>query len=75
MSRVFYVAKQVLPELTSLLAAGPRELGNSDESIATACNTVRNLMMADTEVNKKFIDADLVSSLADLSGNGCVSNI
>ncbi|XP_019746449.1 plakophilin-1 [Hippocampus comes] len=64
------MAKQVLPELTSLLAAGPRELGHSDENIATACNTVRNLMMADTEVNKKFIDADLVSSLADLSGNG-----
>ncbi|XP_077424222.1 plakophilin-1 [Vanacampus margaritifer] len=64
------MAKQVLPELTGLLSAGPRELGNSDESIATACNTVRNLMMADTEVNKKFIDGDLVASLADLSGNG-----
>ncbi|XP_077369708.1 plakophilin-1 [Festucalex cinctus] len=64
------MAKQVLPELTSLISAGPRELGNSDESVATACNTVRNLMMADTEVNKKFIDGDLVASLADLSRNG-----
>ncbi|XP_057685706.1 plakophilin-1 isoform X2 [Corythoichthys intestinalis] len=64
------MAKQVLPELAGLLSAGPRELGNSDESVATACNTVRNLMMADTEANKKFIDSDLVSSLADLSGNG-----
>ncbi|XP_061668836.1 plakophilin-1 isoform X2 [Syngnathoides biaculeatus] len=64
------MAKQVLPELTGLLSAGPRELGNSDESVATACNTVRNLIMADTEANKKFIDSDLVSSLAGLSGNG-----
>ncbi|XP_061552808.1 plakophilin-1 [Phycodurus eques] len=64
------MAKQVLPELTGLLSAGPRELGNSDESVATACNTVRNLMMADTEANRKFLDSDLVSSLADLSRNG-----
>ncbi|XP_077472776.1 plakophilin-1 [Stigmatopora argus] len=64
------MARQVLPELTGLLSAGPRELGNSDESVAAACNTVRNLIMADTEANKKFIDSNLVSSLADLSGNG-----
>ncbi|XP_061120731.1 plakophilin-1 [Syngnathus typhle] len=64
------MAKQVLPELTGLLSAGPQELGNNDESLATVCNTVRNLMMVDTEVNKKFIDADLVSSVAELSRNG-----
>ncbi|XP_077580535.1 plakophilin-1 [Stigmatopora nigra] len=63
------MARQVLPELTSLLSAGPRELGNSDESIAAACNTVRNLIMADTETNKKFIDSKLVSSLTTLSGS------
>ncbi|XP_070696126.1 plakophilin-1 [Pempheris klunzingeri] len=64
------MAKQVLPELTSLLSSGPREMGNSDESIATACNTVRSLLSADTEVSKKVLNNDLVSSVADLSENG-----
>ncbi|XP_070766836.1 plakophilin-1 [Enoplosus armatus] len=64
------MAKQVLPELTSLLSSTPREMGNSDETISTACSTARSLMMADTEVSKKVIDNVLVSSLADLSENG-----
>ncbi|XP_068454672.1 plakophilin-1 [Clinocottus analis] len=63
------MAKQILPELTSLLSDGPRELGNSDETIVTACNTVRSLMLADTEVSKKVINKGLVSSLADISEN------
>lgn len=60
----------MLPELTSLLTSNPREMGNSDETIATACNTVRTLMLADTEIGKKVISNELVSSLADLSENG-----
>lgn len=63
------MAKQMLPELTSLLS-NPREMGNSDETIATACSTVRSLMLADTEISKKVIKGELVSSLADLSENG-----
>lgn len=63
------MAKQILPELTSLLSAGPREMGNSDETIATACKTVRNIMLADTVVSKKLINKELVSSVADLSEN------
>uniref|UniRef100_A0A8C2ZJ22 Plakophilin 1 n=2 Tax=Cyclopterus lumpus TaxID=8103 RepID=A0A8C2ZJ22_CYCLU len=63
------MAKQILPELTSLLSAGPREMGNSDETIVTACNTVRSLMLADTVVSKRFIDKELVSSVAELSEN------
>ncbi|XP_067448417.1 plakophilin-1 [Thunnus thynnus] len=64
------MAKQILPELTGLLSSGPREMGNSDETIATACSTARSLMLSDTEVSKKFINNELVSSLADLSENG-----
>ncbi|XP_051282173.1 plakophilin-1 [Dicentrarchus labrax] len=64
------MAKQLLPELSSLLSSSPREMGNSDETIATACGTVRTLMLADTEVSKKVINSELVSSLADLSENG-----
>nr|XP_057939713.1 plakophilin-1-like [Doryrhamphus excisus] len=63
------MAKQVLPELTGILAAGPRELGNSDETVATACNTVRNLVLADPEGGKKFMDGSLVTSVADISEN------
>lgn len=63
------MAKQMLPELTGLLA-NPREMGNSDETIATACSTVRTLMLADTEISKKVMSTELVSSLADLSENG-----
>lgn len=65
---VFSVAKQILPELTGLLSS-PREMGNSDETISTACSTVRSLMLADTEVSKKVINNELITSLADLSEN------
>ncbi|XP_058498432.1 plakophilin-1 isoform X1 [Solea solea] len=64
------MAKQILPELTGLLSTGPREMGKSDETVAAGCNTVRSLMMADPEVSKKFINNELVTSLADLSENG-----
>ncbi|KAM7411837.1 hypothetical protein PAMA_021694 [Pampus argenteus] len=64
------MAKQILPELTSLLSAGPQEMGKSDETIAATCSIARSLMVADTEVSKKVINNDLVSSLADLSENG-----
>ncbi|KAF7652280.1 hypothetical protein LDENG_00098810 [Lucifuga dentata] len=64
------IAKQLLPELTSLLSSGTREMGNSDETVASTCNTVRSLMLADTEVSKKLLTTELVSSVADLSENG-----
>lgn len=63
------MAKQILPELTSVLSSSPRQMGNSDDTVATACNTVRSLMLANTEVSKKAITNELVSSVADLSEN------
>lgn len=65
----------MLPGLTSLLTSGPRDLGNSDETVATACNISRSLMLVDTEFSKKMISNELVSSLADLSENGSVQEI
>ncbi|XP_061760495.1 plakophilin-1 [Nerophis ophidion] len=67
------MAKDVLPELAGFLSAGPRELGNSDETVATACNTVRNLVMADPEASKKFIDEKLVTTLTDISKNASLT--
>ncbi|XP_034445279.1 plakophilin-1 [Hippoglossus hippoglossus] len=64
------MAKQILPDLTSLLSSGPREMGNSDNTISAACHTARALMLAEPEISKKVINNELVTSLADLSENG-----
>lgn len=64
------LAKQVLPDLTSLLSLGTREMGNTDEAIASACSTARTLILAETELGKKMVTKELVSGLADLSENG-----
>lgn len=59
----------MLPELAGLLSAGPREMGNSDETIAAACNIMRTLMLSNSETSKKVLNNEIVSSLADLSEN------
>ncbi|XP_033943968.1 plakophilin-1 [Pseudochaenichthys georgianus] len=63
------MAKQILPDITSLLSSSPKEMGNSDDTITSACNTARQLMFADSEVSKKVVDNSLVLSMADLSKN------
>lgn len=63
------LAKQVLPDLTSLLSLGAQEMGNTDEAIASTCSTTRSLMLADTEFSKKMVTKELVSGMADLSEN------
>uniref|UniRef100_A0A8C5HP80 Plakophilin 1 n=2 Tax=Gouania willdenowi TaxID=441366 RepID=A0A8C5HP80_GOUWI len=61
------MAKQILPELTSLLSSGSKHL--NDLTLVTACNTARRLMLSDTEISKKVISHDLVYSLKELSEN------
>lgn len=68
-SFVLSTAKQILPDITSLLSSSPKEMGNSDDTITSACNTARQLMFADSEVSKKVVDNSLVLSMADLSKN------
>ncbi|XP_029912062.1 plakophilin-1 [Myripristis murdjan] len=63
------MARQLLPELTSLLTSGTRAMGNSDDTIASTCNTIRVLLPADPEVSKKVLSSELVGSLADISEN------
>ncbi|KAK5894700.1 hypothetical protein CesoFtcFv8_011370 [Champsocephalus esox] len=63
------MAKQILPDITSLLSSSPKEMGNSDDTITSACNTARQLMFADSEVSKKVVDNSLVLSMTDLSKN------
>ncbi|XP_063743709.1 plakophilin-1 [Eleginops maclovinus] len=64
------MAKQILPEITSLLSSSPKVMGNSDETIVSACNTARNLMFANTEMSKSVVDNSLVLSMCELSKNG-----
>lgn len=63
------MAKQILPELINMLNAGPREMGNSDDVVASVCSTAQTLMMANTDVSKNIINENLVSCLTDLSEN------
>lgn len=61
------MAKQILPQLGELLQGGPNLLGNSDESVAAACNTVLRLMSANSDTSKKVINNSVIRSLIDLS--------
>lgn len=64
---VFSSAKSMIPTLANLFNSGPRGMGNSDETIATTCNTLKGLMLADTESAKKVMNVELVTSLLDLT--------
>lgn len=66
---VFYPVRQILPQLALLLTAGPKELCNCDDTIVTACNTARTLLMSDTEGAKKLLTTGLVDSLSSLIEN------
>lgn len=61
------MAKQIMPELSGLLASDIN--GMSDSTRAAACNTVSKLILANPEVGKKVVNQDLIYSLIDLSEN------
>uniref|UniRef100_A0A3P9K8E9 Plakophilin 1 n=1 Tax=Oryzias latipes TaxID=8090 RepID=A0A3P9K8E9_ORYLA len=63
------MAKQVLPDLASLLSSGPTEMGDSDETVATACSTFRRLVHANNGLTKNIINKELIYTLADLGAN------
>ncbi|KAK0145497.1 Plakophilin-1 [Merluccius polli] len=49
------IAKEVLPDLASILSSGRREMGNRDDTITTTCNNMRSLLFADSDVSKKIL--------------------
>ncbi|XP_076133460.1 plakophilin-1 [Alosa pseudoharengus] len=63
------MVRHILPQLAVLLSAGPKEMGNCDDTVATACNTVRTLLMSEPDVGKKVVTSTLVESLSELSEN------
>ncbi|XP_062314233.1 plakophilin-1 [Osmerus eperlanus] len=64
------MAKQLLPDLVTLLSSGSKNMGNNDDLMATTSHTARSLLLADPEIGKKVVTTDLVTSLCDLSENG-----
>ncbi|KAJ8258074.1 hypothetical protein GJAV_G00192870 [Gymnothorax javanicus] len=64
------LARQALPHLTTILSSKHTERQDSDDTLATACNTVHSLLKAEPEMGRKVLSEDLVNSLSDLSGNG-----
>ncbi|XP_018614038.2 plakophilin-1-like [Scleropages formosus] len=63
------MARQTLPQLTSLLSSGAKNNSDSDDTITTASYTILNLLKAEPEVAKKLLNNTFVNSLTDLSKN------
>ncbi|XP_035239299.1 plakophilin-1 [Anguilla anguilla] len=64
------LARQVLPQLTGILSSGTPDKADSDEYLATGCNTVHSLLKAEPDMGKKVLNYTLVNSLSDISNNG-----
>ncbi|XP_067303577.1 plakophilin-1 [Pseudorasbora parva] len=63
------IAKEVLPNVSSLLSAVTPEMVKLDSSIATACRVMQTLMLADPATGKKMLNSNLIDSLSALSKN------
>lgn len=64
------LARQALPHLATILGSKPTNKQDSDDNLATACNTVHSLLKAEPEMGRKVLNEELVNSLSDLSSNG-----
>ncbi|XP_061077049.1 plakophilin-1-like [Conger conger] len=63
------MARQILPQLVAFLSSGGRNDVESDDAMATACQAVGNLLVADPELGKKHLNNSFINSLNDLSRN------
>ncbi|XP_036427160.1 plakophilin-1 [Colossoma macropomum] len=65
------VARQALPQLVRTLTAGVINdfSPESDSTIATACNTINNLLRVEPEMSKQLLNNPLINSLNDISQN------
>ncbi|KAI4876513.1 hypothetical protein NFI96_010522 [Prochilodus magdalenae] len=67
------MARQALPKLARTLTSGVTNGANltpeSDSSIATACNAMNHLLMAEPDMSKSVLSNTLVNSLNDISQN------
>ncbi|KAJ8360445.1 hypothetical protein SKAU_G00169700 [Synaphobranchus kaupii] len=63
------MARQTLPQLIGILSTAGQNGSNSDDTMATACQTVGSLLVADPETGKKHLNNSFINSLNDLSRN------
>ncbi|XP_030634065.1 plakophilin-1 [Chanos chanos] len=66
------LARQSLPQLVGLLSSGVThgsKLTESDNTMATTCHSVLNLLKSEPELGKRLLNNTLINSLKDLSQN------
>ncbi|XP_064161515.1 plakophilin-1-like [Anguilla rostrata] len=63
------MARQTLPQLVSILSSATQNGTDSDETMATACQAVGSLLVADPETGKRQLNNTFINSLNDLSRN------
>lgn len=62
--------RQILPDITQVLTSGAHNAAGSDDMMATACHTIRNLVVSNPESAKGVMGNNVLSTLRDLSRNG-----
>ncbi|XP_048468153.1 plakophilin-1 [Rhincodon typus] len=61
------LASQTLPELARLLPGGGSSSKTSDDTIASACNIMRNLVPSNTAIAKTVLQGSMLNNLMSLS--------
>ncbi|KAK6470487.1 plakophilin-1-like [Huso huso] len=64
------MSRQILPDITQVLTSGAHNAAGSDDMMATACHTIRNLVVSNPESAKGVMGNNVLSTLRDLSRNG-----
>ncbi|XP_041083858.1 plakophilin-1-like isoform X2 [Polyodon spathula] len=64
------MSRQILPDITQVLTSGARNTACSDDMMAAACHTIRNLVVSNPESAKGVMGNSVLSTLCDLSRNG-----
>ncbi|XP_041091940.1 plakophilin-1-like [Polyodon spathula] len=64
------MSRQILPDITQVLTSGAHNTACSDDMMAAACHTIRNLVVSNPESAKGVMGNSVLSTLCDLSRNG-----
>ncbi|KAJ8259620.1 hypothetical protein GJAV_G00171530 [Gymnothorax javanicus] len=67
------MARQTLPQLVAILSSPGENGADADDTMATACQTVGSLLVADPETGKKQLNNRFINSLNELSRNSYFS--
>ncbi|KAG7477815.1 hypothetical protein MATL_G00073610 [Megalops atlanticus] len=63
------MARQVLPQLVGFLNSAAKNTPDSDDAMATACQTVGTLLVAEPDMGKKLVNNTFINSLNEISRN------